>query len=71
MDNSWENGPVLEPDERWLDGHPAPAFCLRMVFLENRFPAIGQARGACFSRSCVYLRMVFSEIRFPLFRIML
>jgi hypothetical protein len=21
-----------------LMGHPAPAFCLRMVFLENRFP---------------------------------
>jgi hypothetical protein len=28
----------LKRDELWLDRHPAPAFCLSMVFSENRFP---------------------------------
>ena len=29
---------VLERDELWLDRHPALAFCLSMIFSENRIP---------------------------------
>jgi hypothetical protein len=28
----------LERDELWLDRHPALAFCLSMIFSENRYP---------------------------------
>jgi hypothetical protein len=28
----------LERDELWLDRHPALAFCLSMIFSENRIP---------------------------------
>jgi hypothetical protein len=28
----------LERDELWFNRHPALAFCLRMIFSENRFP---------------------------------
>ena len=28
----------LERDELWLDRNPALAFCLSMIFSENRFP---------------------------------
>jgi hypothetical protein len=26
------------PEELWFDRRPALAFCLRMIFSENRFP---------------------------------
>ena len=29
---------TLERDELWLDRHPALAFCLSMIFSENRIP---------------------------------
>jgi hypothetical protein len=32
---------TLERDELWLDRHPALAFCLSMIFSENRIPPIG------------------------------
>ena len=32
---------ALEPDELWFDRHPALAFCLSMIFSENRIPPIG------------------------------
>jgi hypothetical protein len=28
----------IERNELWLDRHPALAFCLSMIFSENRFP---------------------------------
>jgi hypothetical protein len=28
----------LERDKLWLDPHPTLAFCLSMIFSENRFP---------------------------------
>jgi hypothetical protein len=31
----------LERDELWFDRRPALAFCLRMIFSENRFPLFG------------------------------
>jgi hypothetical protein len=35
--SSTYNAP-LERDEIWLDRHPALAFCLSMIFSENRIP---------------------------------
>jgi hypothetical protein len=29
---------ILERDELWLDRHPTLAFCLSMIFSENRYP---------------------------------
>jgi len=29
---------ALERDELWFDRHPALAFCLSMIFSENRIP---------------------------------
>jgi hypothetical protein len=31
-------GLTLERDEIWFDQHPALAYCLRMIFSENRIP---------------------------------
>ena len=31
----------LERDELWFDRHPALAFCLSMIFSENRIPPLG------------------------------
>jgi hypothetical protein len=32
---------ALERDELWFDRHPALAFCLSMIFSENRIPPVG------------------------------
>jgi hypothetical protein len=34
-------GAQLERDELWFDRHPALAFCLSMIFSENRIPPVG------------------------------
>jgi hypothetical protein len=42
-------GAQLERDELWFDRHPALAFCLSMIFSENRFPPVGsKPRGQAF-----------------------
>jgi hypothetical protein len=33
--------PSPERDALWFDRHPALAFCLSMIFSENRIPPIG------------------------------
>jgi hypothetical protein len=38
MDNLSREGAILERDALWVDRRPALAFCLRMIFPENRFP---------------------------------
>jgi len=38
LQRSYSTAPVLERDELWFDRHPALAFCLSMIFSENRIP---------------------------------
>jgi hypothetical protein len=38
LQRSYSTAPALERDELWFDRHPALAFCLSMIFSENRIP---------------------------------
>src|ERR1700721_161833 len=48
----------LERDELWFDRHPALAFCLRMIFSENRIPLFRIALGAVLAQAAADRRLV-------------